>query len=58
VLCRGSQGTRTDAGSTFLGRILTASENCWRPVRRVLDVLSATRIAQRQCRHPPSRMPT
>jgi transposase len=54
---RTSQGTRSDAGTTFVQRIMTAHANCKRQGRRVLDFLAASLMAHRQGITPPSLLP-
>jgi transposase len=55
---RTTQGTRTDAGSTFVQRIMTAHANCKRQARSVLRFLSDTLMAHRQGITTPSLMPS
>ena len=55
---RGSQGTRTDEGSTFVERILTATANCRRQARSVRNFLADTLLAHRAGRPTPSLLPT
>lgn len=55
---RTTQGTRTDAGSTFVQRIMTAHANCKRQGRSVLTFLADTLMAHRQGLTPPSLMPS
>lgn len=52
-----SQGTRTDAGSTFVERILTATANCQRQGRSVLRFLADTLMAHRARLPTPSLLP-
>lgn len=54
---RTTQGTRSDAGTTFAQRIMTAQANCKRQGRSVLRFLSATLLAHRQGLTPPSLVP-
>lgn len=54
---RTTQGTRTDAGSAFVQRIMTAQANCKRQGRSVLRFLADTLMAHRQGLTPPSLMP-
>lgn len=54
---RTTQGTRTEAGSTFVQRIMTAHANCKRQGRSVLRFLADTLLAHRQGLKPPSLMP-
>jgi transposase len=54
---RCSQGTRTDAGSTFVERILTATANCRRQGRSVLNFLADTLLAHRAGGPTPSLLP-
>lgn len=55
---RTSQGTRSDAGTAFVQRIMTAHANCKRQGRRLLDFLVATLIAHRRGVRPPSLLPS
>jgi len=52
-----SQGTRTNAGSTFVERILTATANCRRQGRSVLRFLADTLLAHRAGLPTPSLLP-
>ena len=54
---RTTQGTRTDAGTTFVQRIMTAHANCKRQGRSVLRFLAETLLAHRQGITPPSLLP-
>lgn len=54
---RGSQGTRTDEGSTFVERIPTATANCRRQGRSVLNFLADTLLAHRAGAPTPSLLP-
>lgn len=54
---RGSQGTRTDAGSTFVERILTTTANCRRQGRSVMNFLADTLLAHRAGEPTPSLLP-
>ena len=54
---RTTQGTRSDAGTTFVQRIMTAQANCKRQGRSVLRFLSGTLMAHRQGLTPPSLIP-
>lgn len=54
---RTTQGTRTEAGTTFVQRIMTAHANCKRQGRSVLEFLSETLMADREGLTPPSLMP-
>lgn len=54
---RSSQGTRTDEGSTFVERILTATANCRRQGRSVLNFLADTLLAHRAGGPTPSLLP-
>lgn len=54
---RGSQGTRSDDGSIFVARILTAVANCRRQKRKIVDFLAETLLAHRAGRPTPSLMP-
>ena len=54
---RTTQGTRSDAGTTFVQRIMTAQANCKRQGRSVLRFLTATLMAHRQGLMPPSLVP-
>ena len=54
---RGSQGTRTDAGSTFVARIMTAVANCKRQDRHVVAFLVETLLAHRAGQPTPSLVP-
>lgn len=55
---RTTQGTRTDSGSTFVQRIMTAHANCKRQGRNLLRFLADTLLADRQGLTPPSLMPS
>lgn len=55
---RTTQGTRTEAGTTFVQRIMTAHANCKRQGRLVLRFLADTLLAHRQGVTPPSLLPT
>lgn len=55
---RTTQGTRTEAGSAFVQRIMTAHANCKRQGRSVLRFLADTLMAHRQGLTPPSLMPS
>jgi hypothetical protein len=55
---RTTQGTRTDVGSTFVQRIMTAHANCKRQGRSVLTFLADTLVAHSQALTPPSLMPS
>ena len=55
---RTTQGTRTDAGSAFVQRIMTAQANCKRQGRSVLRFLADTLMAHRQGMTTPSLMPS
>jgi transposase len=52
-----SQGTRTEAGSRFVQRILTASANCVRQGRDLLGFLAEALLAHRAGLPPPSLLP-
>jgi transposase len=54
---RCSQGTRTDGGSTFVERILTATANCRRQGRSLLNFLADTLLAHRAGIPAPSLLP-
>ena len=54
---RGSQGTRTGAGSTLVERVLTAAANCRRQGRGVLEFLAASLQAPRAGQPTPSLLP-
>jgi transposase len=54
---RTTQGTRTEAGSTFVQRIMTAQANCKRQGRSVMRFLAETLLAHRQGHTPPSLLP-
>jgi transposase len=51
---RTTQGTRTDAGSRFVARVLTAVGTCARQGRRVLDFMRDALLAHRAGLAPPS----
>ena len=53
---RTTQGTRTEAGSTFVQRIMTAQANCKRQSRSLLRFLADSLTAHRQGIAPPSLM--
>lgn len=53
-----SQGTRTDAGTRFVQRIMTATANCRRQARSVLRFLADTLLAHRAGLATPSLLPT
>ena len=55
---RTTQGTRTDAGSAFVQRIMTAQANCKRQGRSVLRFLADTLLAHRQGGATPSLLPS
>lgn len=55
---RVSQGTRSEAGTTFVQRIMTAQANCKRQGRSVLQFLAATLMAHRSGLTPPSLLPS
>lgn len=55
---RASQGTRTDAGSDFVERVLTTVENCRRQGRRVLDFIAASLLAWRSGLPTPGLLPS
>ena len=52
-----TQGTRSEAGTTFVQRIMTAQANCKRQGRSVLQFLAATLMAHRAGLTPPSLLP-
>ena len=54
---RTTQGTRTDAGSLFVSRVLTAVGTCRRQGRRVLDFMRDALLAHRRGTPPPSLLP-
>jgi transposase len=54
---RMTQGTRTDAGSRFVARVLTAVGTCVRQGRRVLDYMRDALLAHRAGLPPPSLLP-
>lgn len=54
---RTTQGTRTDAGSLFASRVLTAVGTCRRQGRRVLDFMGDALLAHRRGTPPPSLLP-
>jgi transposase len=54
---RTTQGTRTESGSTFVQRIMTAHANCKRQGRSVLRFLAETLLAHREGLTPPSLLP-
>ena len=54
---RTTQGTRSEAGTAFVQRIMTAHANCKRQGRSVLRFLADTLMAHRQKIIPPSLMP-
>jgi transposase len=55
---RTTQGTRSEAGTTFVRRIMTAQANCKRQGRSVLRFLADTLMAYRQGLTPPRLLPT
>lgn len=55
---RTTQGTRSEAGTTFVQRIMTAHANCKRQGRSVLKFLASTLLAHRVGVAPPSLLPT
>ena len=52
-----SQGSRTEAGSTFVERVLTATANCRRQGRSVLRFMADTLLAHRAGTPTPSLLP-
>ena len=54
---RTAQGTRTDASSLFVSRVLTPVGTCKRQGRRVLDFMRDTLLAHRRGTPPPSLLP-
>jgi transposase len=54
---RGSQGTRSEAGTTFVARVLTAVANCRRAGRGVLDFIAESLRAHRAGVPGPSLVP-
>lgn len=54
---RGSQGTRTDEGSSFVARIMTAAANCKRQDRPLVRFLVETLLAHRGGQPTPTLMP-
>lgn len=54
---RTTQGTRTDAGSIFVARIMTAAANCKRHRRGFVEFLAATLLAHRAGEQTPSLLP-
>ncbi len=55
---RTTQGTRTDAGSLFVSRVLTTVGTCKRQGRRVFDFMRDTLLAHRRGTPPPSLLPS
>lgn len=55
---RTTQGTRSESGTTFVERIMTAHGNCKRQGRSVLAFLADTLMAHRQGLATPSLMPS
>jgi transposase len=52
-----SQGSRTEAGSLFVQRIMTAAANCRRQARNLLPFLAESLLAHRQGIPTPSLLP-
>jgi len=55
---RSSQGTRSEAGSLFVGRMLTAAATCRRQGCNLLAFLEAAVLARLHQRAPPSLLPS
>jgi transposase len=55
---KSSQGTRSEAGSLFVGRILTAAATCRRQGRNLLAFLEAAVLAKMHGRPPPRLLPS
>lgn len=55
---RSSQGTRSEAGSLFVGRMLTTAATCRRQGRNLLAFLEAAVLARLHKRAPPSLLPS
>lgn len=54
---RTTQGTRTEAGSLFVSRVLTTVGTCRRQGRRVLDFMRTALLEHRRGAPPPSLLP-
>ena len=55
---RSSQGTRSEAGSLFVGRMLTTAATCRRQGRNLLAFLEAAVLARLHKRAPPGLLPS